>query len=288
MPAAKAAGRPLLSCLLSVYWVAARRRSARALYLIAAFWQAPHGARPRRPYICGGGQSMLPRSRFSNGFAFPNNQFTPEGDRDMADNTVRGRFVWHELMTPDPSGAHAFYSKVVGWKTQPWEHDPSYQMFAAASGPLGGTVAQAAGTPHWLHYVGTPTSKRRSRRPRAAAAASRRRSPPCRRRRQVRGAGRSAGRGLRRVLLADGRGQGIAGEARRVLLARAGDHRLESGRRLLLGRVRLGEDGRARHGRDGQVRALRQQRRAARRHVQQAGRVCPAARPGSVTSASRT
>jgi predicted enzyme related to lactoylglutathione lyase len=73
----------------------------------------------------------------------------------MADNTVRGRFVWHELMTPDTSGAHAFYSKVLGWKTQPFEHDPSYQMFAAGSGPLGGSVAQAAGTPHWLHYVGT-------------------------------------------------------------------------------------------------------------------------------------
>jgi predicted enzyme related to lactoylglutathione lyase len=74
----------------------------------------------------------------------------------MADNTVRGRFVWHELMTPDTSGAHAFYSKVVGWKTQPFEHDPSYQMFAAGSGPIGGSVAQPAGTPHWLHYVGTP------------------------------------------------------------------------------------------------------------------------------------
>ena len=43
----------------------------------------------------------------------------------MADNTVRGRFVWHELMTPDTSGAHAFYGKVLGWKTQPFEHDPS-------------------------------------------------------------------------------------------------------------------------------------------------------------------
>jgi predicted enzyme related to lactoylglutathione lyase len=72
----------------------------------------------------------------------------------MADNTVRGRFVWHELMTPDTSGAHAFYGKVLGWKTQPFEHDPSYQMFASGSGPLGGSVAQASGTPHWLHYVG--------------------------------------------------------------------------------------------------------------------------------------
>ncbi len=59
-------------------------------------------------------------------------------------------------MTPDTSGAHAFYAKVVGWKTQAFEHDPSYQMFAAGSGPLGGSVAQASGTPHWLHYVGTP------------------------------------------------------------------------------------------------------------------------------------
>jgi predicted enzyme related to lactoylglutathione lyase len=74
----------------------------------------------------------------------------------MADNTVRGRFVWHELMTPDTSGAHAFYSKVLGWKTQGFEHDPSYQMFAAGSGPIGGSVAQASGSPHWLHYVGTP------------------------------------------------------------------------------------------------------------------------------------
>ena len=74
----------------------------------------------------------------------------------MADNTVRGRFVWHELNTPDPSGAHAFYSKVVGWKTQAWEHDPSYQMFVGGSGPLGGTVAQTSGAPSWLHYIGTP------------------------------------------------------------------------------------------------------------------------------------
>jgi predicted enzyme related to lactoylglutathione lyase len=74
----------------------------------------------------------------------------------MADNTGRGRFVWHELMTPDTSGAHAFYAKVAGWKTQAWEHDPSYQMFVGGNGPLGGSVAQASGTPHWLHYVGTP------------------------------------------------------------------------------------------------------------------------------------
>jgi predicted enzyme related to lactoylglutathione lyase len=74
----------------------------------------------------------------------------------MADQSVRGRFVWHELMTPDSSAAHAFYSKAIGWKSQPWEQDPSYVMFAAARGPVGGTVASNNGaSPHWLPYIGT-------------------------------------------------------------------------------------------------------------------------------------
>jgi predicted enzyme related to lactoylglutathione lyase len=73
----------------------------------------------------------------------------------MADNTVRGRFVWHELMTPNTAGAHEFYSKVVGWKTQAWDQDKSYQMFAAPSGPLGASVEARDGTPHWVPYVGT-------------------------------------------------------------------------------------------------------------------------------------
>lgn len=73
----------------------------------------------------------------------------------MADKTIRGRFVWHELMTADSAAAHGFYNKVLGWSSQPAEHDPSYSMFAAATGPLGGTVAQSAGAPGWLHYIGT-------------------------------------------------------------------------------------------------------------------------------------
>ncbi|HKE94146.1 MAG TPA: VOC family protein, partial [Povalibacter sp.] len=64
--------------------------------------------------------------------------------------------VWHELLTPDSTASHAFYSKVLGWKTQAWEHDPSYSMFAASSGPLGATVPHTEGRPHWRHYVSTP------------------------------------------------------------------------------------------------------------------------------------
>ena len=75
----------------------------------------------------------------------------------MADKkTVRGRVVWHELMTPDSAAAHGFYTKVLGWRTQGWEHDPSYAMFAASSGPLGATVAQTESSPYWRHYIATP------------------------------------------------------------------------------------------------------------------------------------
>ena len=31
---------------------------------------------------------------------------------------VRGRFVWHELMTTDPQAAIGFYTKVIGWGTE--------------------------------------------------------------------------------------------------------------------------------------------------------------------------
>ena len=73
----------------------------------------------------------------------------------MADNTVRGRFVWHELRTPNKAAAHDFYSKAVGWKKQAWDQDPSYTMFAAPSGPLGASIESRDSAPHWLPYIGT-------------------------------------------------------------------------------------------------------------------------------------
>src|ERR1051325_111204 len=33
----------------------------------------------------------------------------------MATAVTRGRFAWHELMTPDPEAAIEFYRQVVGW-----------------------------------------------------------------------------------------------------------------------------------------------------------------------------
>jgi predicted enzyme related to lactoylglutathione lyase len=74
----------------------------------------------------------------------------------MADPTARGRFVWHELITPNGAGAHEFYAQVAGWRKQGWEHDASYSMFVAPSGPLGAAVEKPGVTSHWLPYVGVP------------------------------------------------------------------------------------------------------------------------------------
>ena len=73
----------------------------------------------------------------------------------MANATVRGRFVWHELYTPNRAGSQEFYGKVAGWTVQSWDQDPAYQMFAAKSGPLGGAVEERSGTPQWLAYIGS-------------------------------------------------------------------------------------------------------------------------------------
>jgi uncharacterized protein len=74
----------------------------------------------------------------------------------------RGRFVWHELTTTDPDAAVGFYTKVVGWKVQAWEHDPSYRLWMGGGSPMGGLMrlsdeARRKGTPsHWMPYIAVP------------------------------------------------------------------------------------------------------------------------------------
>lgn len=79
----------------------------------------------------------------------------------MAQDTLRGRFIWHELMTTDTGAAATFYQKVVGWNTQSWPQDKSYTMLLAGKQPVAGLMAlpedaKAMGTPpNWLSYIGT-------------------------------------------------------------------------------------------------------------------------------------
>jgi predicted enzyme related to lactoylglutathione lyase len=68
-----------------------------------------------------------------------------------------GHFVWYELLTTDPNAAVAFYTDVVGWRTEAWENN--YTMWVSPQGPLGGlmdlpeTARKMGAPPHWTSYV---------------------------------------------------------------------------------------------------------------------------------------
>jgi len=75
---------------------------------------------------------------------------------------MSGRFVWYELMTTDPKSAIAFYSEVIGWRTELFAEgsgDKPYNMWVGSQGPLGGVMtlpdeAKKMGVPpHWMGHV---------------------------------------------------------------------------------------------------------------------------------------
>jgi predicted enzyme related to lactoylglutathione lyase len=78
----------------------------------------------------------------------------------MSNADLRGRFIWHELLTTDTAAAAAFYPKLLPWRTHP-SSMPGYTIWMAGQTQVGGLMAlppDAAGTPpHWLVYVGTPS-----------------------------------------------------------------------------------------------------------------------------------
>ncbi|HEV2271093.1 MAG TPA: VOC family protein [Steroidobacteraceae bacterium] len=79
----------------------------------------------------------------------------------MSNAEIRGRFVWHELMTTDPQAAGAFYSKILRWKTQP-SGMPDYTLWVVGKTMTGGLMTQpesarqSGAPPSWLIYIGTP------------------------------------------------------------------------------------------------------------------------------------
>jgi predicted enzyme related to lactoylglutathione lyase len=75
---------------------------------------------------------------------------------------MTGRFVWHELMTTDPKGAKAFYTEVIGWKTEAFgdsQGPEPYEMWVSDQGPMGGVmrlpdeVKKMGVPPHWMGHV---------------------------------------------------------------------------------------------------------------------------------------
>jgi predicted enzyme related to lactoylglutathione lyase len=73
-------------------------------------------------------------------------------------NASNGHFVWYEHLTKDPKAAIAFYTEVVGWKTEPFG-DGGYVMWVGSQGPLGGVMklpdeaAKMGAPPQWMGHV---------------------------------------------------------------------------------------------------------------------------------------
>ncbi len=77
----------------------------------------------------------------------------------MNDAKPRGRFVWFDLHTTEPTLAPGFYTRVTGWGTMPWQGAEGYTMWTSEGAPLGGVGKldkNGAQGPHWLGYVSTP------------------------------------------------------------------------------------------------------------------------------------
>ena len=80
----------------------------------------------------------------------------------MAPTVTRGRFAWHELMTPEPDAAIRFYGQVVGWSIEQFPGMPDYRMWTSGGKQRGGVMRQSEEerrrglAPHWLMYVAVP------------------------------------------------------------------------------------------------------------------------------------
>ena len=81
--------------------------------------------------------------------------------REVSTANANGHFVWHDNLTRDPTTAIAFYTDVVGWKTQPSTEDgkSDYVMWVGSQGPLGGVMklqdqaAKKGAAPNWMGHV---------------------------------------------------------------------------------------------------------------------------------------
>src|SRR5256885_15616660 len=81
--------------------------------------------------------------------------------------SIRGSFVWEELMTTDVPSAISFYNKVAGLKAG--KSDASYTHLEGSNGQMGGVMllpeeAKKGGTPpSWVSYIGVPDTDQAAR-----------------------------------------------------------------------------------------------------------------------------
>lgn len=71
--------------------------------------------------------------------------------------STQGRFVWHELVTPDPKAAAPFYAELFGWKTKDVDMGGghTYTLFQLDGVDVGGATSPMGGSvpPSWLGYA---------------------------------------------------------------------------------------------------------------------------------------
>jgi predicted enzyme related to lactoylglutathione lyase len=68
---------------------------------------------------------------------------------------MRGRFVWHDLMTTDGERARAFYPELLGWKLVPLKMGSFTVWLIEHGGIRIGTIMEepGLGRSHWMPYV---------------------------------------------------------------------------------------------------------------------------------------
>lgn len=69
-----------------------------------------------------------------------------------------GRFVWHDLVTPDIEKARKYYADLVGWTYKDFDMGPggTYTMIHAGDTEWGGFMQldpERGAPPHWISYV---------------------------------------------------------------------------------------------------------------------------------------
>jgi predicted enzyme related to lactoylglutathione lyase len=79
---------------------------------------------------------------------------------DMSKTKTTGRFIWHELVSPDPKAAIGFYAELFGWKPREMDMGPggTYTILQAGDRDVGGALPKEAtkGIPaHWNLYFTT-------------------------------------------------------------------------------------------------------------------------------------
>ncbi len=79
----------------------------------------------------------------------------------MSRGDLRGNFIWHELMAPDPRAAADFYSSVLPWTSEA-SGVPGYTLWMTGAIGVAGLMTQPEAArqcdtpPSWLVYIAAP------------------------------------------------------------------------------------------------------------------------------------